>query len=224
MAGKNAGLILPQTALRVLPLISNARMPGRAMVMVYLALSVIAAIGVAHMNRSRARTIVLLALGTVAVFDYLAAPFPLYRLDRPAIYETLDQLPGQGVVCELPLGLRNGFGEKGQLDHRVLFYQSIHQRPIIGGFAARLPPSVENSYMRIPVIDTLMRLSAGERLEARDASAPSDVIADLRASSIRWVVLNRQTAPPDLVRYVERVLPLKLIEEQDDRALYSVAP
>ena len=194
------------------------------MVMVYLALAVIAAIAVADLTSQRARIGLALWLVALVAFDYLAAPFPLYRLDRPAIYQTLARTEGQGAVCELPLGIRDGFGGRGFLDHRVLFYQSIHERPLVGGFVARLPASTEDAYLQTPVIETLLRLSDGSTIEPGDMTAPpSQVLAELRRHSIRWVVLNRQTASPDLVRYVETVLPLQLVEREGERELYTVA-
>ena len=63
---------------------------------------------------------------------------------RPGIYETLRDRPEGGTLCELPLGIVDGFGGTGQLDSRTLFYQTIHGRPMVGGFVARLPPAVVN--------------------------------------------------------------------------------
>jgi hypothetical protein len=42
----------------------------------------------------------------------------------------------------------------------------------------------------------------------------------LRANGIAFVMLNRTTASPELRTYVERVLPLTMIAQGDDRALY----
>src|SRR5262249_62393687 len=66
---------------------------------------------------------------------------------------------GPGAVLELPLGVRDGFGEAGLLDESVLFYQTIHERPIAGGFVARLPPSVRKRYEESPVLAVLVQLS-----------------------------------------------------------------
>lgn len=221
--GKNVGLVLPQTFMRFIPIIENARMPGRAIVIVYLALAVISAIAVARITLRRTRVGVAAGLMGLVVFDYLAAPFPLYQLDRPAIYETLAREEGPGAVCELPLGVRDGFGEQGRLDHRVLFYQSIHERPLVGGFVARLPQPTLDTYLQAPVIDSLLRLSAGAPLEKRDTmTSPSEIAKDLQMHGIRWFVLNRQTSPSSLIEYVETMLPLRLVERKGERELYIV--
>src|SRR5687768_7372098 len=48
LAGVDMGLPLPQALARFVPLVENARMPGRAMVCVYLALGVLMALRLAH--------------------------------------------------------------------------------------------------------------------------------------------------------------------------------
>jgi hypothetical protein len=160
-------------------------------------------------------------LSLIAV-DLLPAPFPVVALDHPPLYDVLRDRPERGAVCELPLGVRDGFGELGALDHRVLFYQTIHGRPIVGGFVARLPPSVLDAYHADPLISALLRLSAppGDT----DTSVPTpdrqSAAALFRRDGIRFVVLNRTTAPPALLDFVAHDLPLTLIDEDGERSLY----
>jgi hypothetical protein len=143
-------------------------------------------------------------------------------MDRPAIYDTLRDRVEQGAVCELPLGIRHGLGGNGAFDDRVLFYQTIHQRPLTGGFVARLPASVASAYEADPLLAGLLRLSEGEG-EASQPLPDRQLAAErLRALGIAFVVLNRGSASPKLTDYVEQVLPLTLIGEEGSRALYLV--
>jgi hypothetical protein len=224
--GINTGMILPQALLRYVPIIANARIPGRAIVVSYLALAVLAAITTAEWRRaSRHALLIFVVVSLVLVADYLPAPFPLVELDRPAIYETLRDRGEAGAVCELPIGIRDGFGERGSFDDRVLYYQTIHQRPLVGGFVARLPRAVALAYERDPLLAGLLRLS--ERDGAIDAARPlpdRQLAADrLRKNGIAFVVLNRSTASPTLTEYVERVLPLTLVAQEGERSLYLVS-
>ena len=220
--GVNTGLILPQVLLRYLPIVSNARIPGRAMIVVYLAVAVLCAIAVAEL-RSRARRRPLLpALAAAAIFaDYVAAPFPLLELRPPAVYDTLRDRGEPGIVCELPLGIRDGFGESGNLDERVLFYQSIHQRPITGGFVARLPQRTRHAYESDPLLSALLRLST----PGTDGTAAlPDAITStqlLRRHGIRFIVLDKTAASAALVAYL-RTLPLAPIADDAQRAVFIV--
>jgi hypothetical protein len=221
--GTNTGMILPQALLRYVPLVNNARMPGRAIVVVYLALAVLVSVAVAGWrSTSRGRLAVIGATALAVIVDYLPAPFPLVAMDRPAIYDTLRDRVEQGAVCELPLGIRHGLGGNGTFDDRVLFYQTIHQRPLTGGFVARLPASVASAYEADPLLAGLLRLSEGEG-EASQPLPDRQLAAErLRALGIAFVVLNRGSASPKLTDYVEQVLPLTLIGEEGSRALYLV--
>ena len=222
--GQNTGMILPQALLRYVPVLDNVRNPGRAIVVTYLALAVLTAIAVADWRaKSRWRVLPVIAVAVAVVADYLPAPFPLVALDRPALYETLRDRVEAGAVCELPLGLRDGFGVRGAFDDRVLFYQTIHQRPLVGGFVARLPRRVTAAYDTDPLLAALLSLSAREvepiaRLPDRRLASDR-----LRENGIRFIVLDRGRASPKLIDYVEHVLPVRLIASEHQRTLYLVS-
>jgi len=170
------------------------------MVMVYLSLSVLIAY-VASVQRTRMRACVTAAVAVLVVADFAWA-LPTYRVTRPAIYRELAAQP-DGAVLELPLGIRDGFGERGHLDHRVLFYQSLHGHPIAGGFVARMTESLERAHLSSPLLGPLLELSEG-RVLASDESARlrEEGRALLRASHFRYVVLSRD-APGTLRTVVE---------------------
>ena len=166
IAGVDTGLLLPQNLFSFVPILSNARMPGRAMVVVVLALAMLAAYALSLFSPRR-RWLVALVSGVLIVADYLPAPVPTTRLDVPPIYARLVEL-GPGTLLELPVGLRDGFGMIGRFDDRVVSYQMIHGRPIVGGFAARVPQSIKRGYDDAPVLRSLLRLSENASIDTRD--------------------------------------------------------
>jgi hypothetical protein len=221
--GRATGMILPATILRWVPVVSNARMPGRAIVVVDLAVAVLGAVALAAWRaRTRWPNVLLVLAALLIAIDLLPAPFPIVALDHPPLYDVLRARPERGAVCELPLGVRDGFGEVAVLDHRVLFYQTIHGRPIVGGFVARLSPSVLEAYRADPLISALLRLSipTADRTAILGPPDRPSAAALFRRDGIRFVVLNRAAASPALIDYVVRTLPLTLIEEDGGRSLY----
>jgi len=121
------------------------------------------------------------------------------------------------------MGLRDGFREMGLLDHRTLVYQTIHGRPMTGGFVARMPPGVQRTYEQDAVLSALLALSSPA---GRDNAALPDrdvAGARLRANGIAFVMLNRRLSPAALIEYVEKTLPLTLVANDDERSLYVVA-
>jgi hypothetical protein len=220
--GATTGMILPQTLLRYLPIAANARIPGRAIVMVSLALAVLCAIAIARSGEpGRRRWIGAAAIGVIILLDYLPAPFPVVAVDRPAIYEVLRDRPERGSVLELPVGIRDSFVSRGLLDHRALAYQIIHGRPLVGGVVSRMSPSIVAGYAADPLVDALLALSGrevlAEPLPTRDAAA-----AQMARDGIAFVMLNREMASAALVEYVETQMPLTIIAHEGERTLYGV--
>jgi len=211
---------LPATLIRYAPIAANARIPGRAMVVVYLALAMLSAEGVAALT-ARGRRTVALAFAALAIADLIPAAPPVYQVDHPAIYDVLRVRPEPGAVCELPLGLRDGFGEIGRFDTRVLWYQTIHERGLVGGFVARLPKRMIPAYQAAPVLGTFLRLSSGQAMDHEVQPAPDEATEALLSQGVRFVVLDRQSSPPDLVTYVNR-LSLKHVAQDGYRELLMV--
>ena len=220
--GVNTGLPLPTALLRYLPVVSNVRIPGRAIVVVYLSLAVLGAVAVAAWRgRPEARWLPLV-LAIAVIFDFLAAPVRMTRLPYSSLDDVVRQRSEQGAVCELPLGIRDGFGERGDLDEWILFRQAIHRRPVVGGFVARMPPAVVRTYESDPLLSGLLQLStssAGQTVALPDRQQASDL---LRNHGISFVTLNKRTAGQELTAYVTQVLPLTMIAEDEERTLFLV--
>ena len=234
--GVNTGLPLPTAVLRYLPIVSNVRMPGRAIVVVYLALAVLSAVALSRLRRGNTAlklrtttdgpkgwTTNAVAVLICVLVDFAAAPIRMTQLPVSTLDGVLRGRPEQGAVCELPLGIRDGFGERGNFDEWSLFRQTVHGRPLVGGFVARLSPSVVKTYDSDPLLSGLLRLSA---IDAGAAVALPDrrqALELFQRHRIAFVTLDRRTAGHDLTLYVKQVLPLTLIAEDEQRSLYQVS-
>jgi hypothetical protein len=214
VAGFDTGLRLPAILLRYVPLVANARMPGRAVVVVYLALAVILAIRSSEAaGRFRSPLLQWLAIAIIA-FEYWAAPVRMTRLDWPPVYRALASADA-GAVCEVPLGIGDGLsGGVGSQDRRVLFYATEHEHPLVGGYIGRMPADAAERYRRIPIAGTLLALSDG-------ASLPAQPDLDVSASPCRYLVVHRGATTTSLVSYLQLLKP-KLIAEDSEHSLYQI--
>jgi hypothetical protein len=222
VTGRQSPLVLPGILVRYIPIVANARMPGRAMVVVYLAVAQLAVIGIAALlaGGSRAR-VAAWSLALLLLVDCVPAPPPVFYPRIPPPYASLQG--AQGALCELPLGLRDGFGEIGKFDAAIMLNQTVHERPILGGFVARLSPSVVREYGALPVVNAFLRLSSGGKLTDEPAGDPRAITAQLAAAGIVYIVVNTRTASPDLIEYVRTRISLSLIAEEDGRTFYEVS-
>ena len=111
----------------------------------------------------------------------------------------------------------------GRFDARTLYFQTISERPVVGGFVARLPERVRSWYRHAPVISTVLRLSdpACPPDWHPGAATPDEVYRALSAASVAFVVLDRTTAPARLLQYVAS-WPLRPLASDEGRTLYAV--
>jgi hypothetical protein len=219
--GKSLSVWLPAVLVRYVPVVSNARIPGRAIVVVYLASAVLAAVGFRLLcDRSKRR--LAWALSGLILLDAFPARLATFQPQIPDIYHVLNRQAEPGAVCELPLGLRDGFGRTTHFDELRLFYQTLHQRPIAGGFVARLPPRITAGYEQSDALGPLYRLSTGKRLIDEPLAPPLEAGRRLRELGFRFVLVDRRNASVDLQEYVQTRLPTVAVAQDPDRTLYSL--
>ena len=213
IAGLDTGLPMPQALARFVPILSNARMPGRAFVMVQLAAAVVSAIVVA---RAGWRPRVVAALIAVAALDS-AVSIPLYRLPKSGALEERLRDAGRQAVVELPVGIRDGFGEMGRFDHRALVFQTAHRQPIAGGFVARLSARTRQTYESNAALRSLLQMSGSPH----DAELPPDTAANLLELGITHLVVNTDLMPPS-TRVSLEASGCKLVMVEGTRELYLI--
>ena len=213
IGGFDTGLKLPAILLRYVPFVANARMPGRAIVGLFMALAVMAGVELSAGRRGwRTPLAQWLMIGLVA-FEYWDAPIPLTMLDRPAAYQLLAASP-PGAVCEVPFGIGDGLSTGvGSQDRAALYYATVHEHPLAGGYIGRMPADAARRYEAMPIAGTLLRLS-----DTRADAAMDPVVG---GSPCTYLVVNRAAASPALRAYVER-LPVQRIGGDTDRDLYRV--
>jgi hypothetical protein len=104
----------------------------------------------------------------------------------------------------------------------VLVCQTIHERPLVGGVLARLPSNVLATYRADPLIAAWLRLSGATADVVPEAALPDVTLAGQRMikDDIAFVMLNRRTASPQLRDYVEHVMPVTRLAQDEERTLF----
>jgi hypothetical protein len=214
IGGFDIGLKMPQTLARFVPLVANARMPGRAIVGVFMVLGVLLARRLARSTGWLARPAIQWAIIALVAFEYLDAPVPMTPLDAPQIYRQLAEAP-DGALCEVPLGIGDGLSKGiGSQERRVLYYATIHEHPLVGGYLGRMPREAAAKYGQMPVVASLLALSDG-----RSADPPR---AGERPPCL-YLMVHRAAASPALRAYVEQLAGDRLASDEE-RDLYRLRP
>lgn len=126
--------IMPYEILQtVFPLLNLSGTPVRMMVMVMLSAAIISAIGLnALFQRVSTKHIFIGGiLGFLLFFDFLPKPIPSSKIDIPEYINLLKELPKNGGMIDSvnPAPI-------------ALYYQTVHEIPMAGGYISRNPTSV----------------------------------------------------------------------------------
>jgi hypothetical protein len=175
LAGTRTSLKLPFAALENLPLVGTLRVANRFVVPATLALSVLAAYGalqIFSMLRPGSwldRRKVLWGLLALLAVDYVWIPYPLRTLPQPQWTEQLEKAP-PGLLLNIPGGHR----ARGADD---LYLQTLHGRPLVGGYTSCIPPHMEKRVEELPYLQLIFE--GRPRVETPVASGLEEVLRTL---------------------------------------------
>jgi hypothetical protein len=202
---------MPYLLLHQLPFIGTFRAPARFASVAGLALIVLAALGLERITRRMcgshpALAVVVPLVATVLVGVEFLPPTSYLTLD-PAIdaaYPRMRDDPSPGAVLDIPLQFRHGFGEAGDpsgADHSSYLYAAtVHERPMSGGSAARLPEHRFRALQEVPVYHDILRVQG---VYGPPTEPPTFTLSELDALGIRFVVYHRESAVPAIADHLE---------------------
>ncbi len=212
----------PWALLRYLPIIGAARTPTRLSVVVMLCVSMLLAMAVHHLrSRSRHPRLLVAAIGALLLFELLPAPRTLHSAEIPEVYRIVAADPRPVRVLSLPFGLRDGISSRGNYSASSQFYQTFHEKRLVGGYISRLPGGSVDRYRRNSTLRVLLRLSEGTPVEPElyeDALQNAD--RNLRRLDIGYVVIDAKRCAPELMAFAHRVFDLTLVKKAGDLELY----
>jgi hypothetical protein len=203
------------------------RAPARFAIVAALGLSLLFAFSVEALSsrlRRRGRATRYATAGVVAValtLELIPAPRRLYSAAVPSVYEviaTTDETSGR--LLDLPTGIRDGVESLGNFSASSQYFQTTHQRQLIGGYLSRVSRKRKRDNEQTPMLKALLALSQGEDVtpgETRAAQESRDEF--LARSCVKWVILNKQSASPQLRAFAVDVLRLSAVHEDPDYVL-----
>jgi hypothetical protein len=223
IAGLNTYVPGPWAVLRYVPLIGAARTPARFAILMMLGLSVLFGLALRHVTTrwpSR-RPMVLAAVGLALLFELAPTPRALYSAQIPDVYRIVAEDPRQVRILELPFGIRDGESSLGNFSASYQFYQTFHQKRLMGGYLSRVSTNEVKRARRHVTLRALLQLSEGgtipaDLFEIFKARGPSFA----RRSRLGYVVMHTSRTPPQLRRFATEVFRLEKIAEGDDIELF----
>jgi len=212
VAGFNTHIPGPWALARYLPIIRLARTPARLSIVVVLGVSILFAAALSHLGDRwpRRRRLLLSAAAVALLFELCPLPRPLYSASVPAFYTRVALDPHDVTLMELPVGVRDGTSSVGDFTARSQFFQTVHGKPLVGGYLSRVSRSRIAELRKDPLLDALITLSEGGTLDrVREAELVERGADFIRRGRIGYVVIDNDRTPPPLRDFAVRALRLQ---------------
>ena len=226
IAGMNTFVPGPWALLRYVPVLGLARTPARFSVVMMLAVAVLFAAALEWFGRTypRHRRLGLAVVAALLLIELLPAPVTLHSAAVPRFYRQVAAAPEDVRVLELPTGIRDGTSSVGNFSARSQYFQTMHGKPLIGGYLSRVANERISDVRRIDMIDALIVLSEGGAISPqREAVLIASGPAFVRESNVGFVIIDRLRSSKSLVDLAVRALHLQLVEADGPFELYKPA-
>jgi len=166
------------------PIVQVLRHPYRLNTLVSLSLAVLAGIGtesLCHWVTLRSRPLAKAGptlVSSVLLLEYLVYPFPTTEpIDSPFVRQLAEE-SGDFAVADFPMGR--------QPDKRYMFYQTIHEKKMLGGHVSRAP---DNAYAFVAG-DSLLGPLLAEKAPDPGLDTRKH-LASLAAYDVRYILLHQ---------------------------------
>jgi hypothetical protein len=226
VAGTNTYIPGPWALLRYVPVLGLARTPARFSVVMMLAVAVLFAAALAWIGRTYPgrRRLLLTVVAVLLMAELLPAPITLHSAAIPRFYQRVAAAPESVRVLELPTGVRDGTSSVGNFSARSQYFQTMHGKPLIGGYLSRVDEASISRVRRIDMLDALIVLSEGGTIPVqREAALVASGQSFVREANLGFVVVDRLRAPQQLVDFTIRAFRLQRVEVEGAFELYEPA-
>jgi hypothetical protein len=222
IAGWQTLVPTPWSLLRYLPVVGATRMPARLSILVMLGAAVLLTFAIRALRaRSDRPWVPVTIVGSLLLVELMPAPRPLYSATAPSFYKQIAADPRPLRVLTLPFGLRDGTSSHGNFSASTQFFQTVHEKGLVGGYLSRLPSRGLDPYRRSHRLSVLMDLSAGrpvspERMERAIERAhlyPPHL-------DIGYVIVHTGLVSPQLMAYAQAAFDLEFVTVEGGQALY----
>jgi hypothetical protein len=172
----------------------------------------------------RQRRLVLVTTAVLLLFELLPAPVTLHSAAAPRFYRQVAAAPENVRVLELPTGVRDGTSSVGNFSARSQYFQTVHGKPLIGGYLSRVADERVSELRRIDMIDALIVLSEGGALvPQREDALIANGATFVRDANLGFVIVDRLRASPELIEFAKRALRLRRVDADGVFELYEPA-
>lgn len=185
---------------KYVPFVSMQGMPSRFVIMAYLAAALLVSFAIADILKWKhfIKFIIVGLVTAIIVLDFWPIKFKTSPLTVPEFYYTLQKDPGDFAILDTSAETS-----------KVMFYQTIHHKKMIGGYTSRETVNTKNFLTKNPVISNIY---FGQDFETEEAD-PSI----LKSYNVKYILVG------DSVKgHIVDKLKLPMVYATRELAVYQV--
>ena len=223
VGGINLQIPGPWAVLRYVSIIGLARTPGRFAVVMMLGVAILFATALTALGTRfpARRRLIVGGSALLLLAELLPVPRPLYSAAIPHFYSRVGAAPRDVRLLELPVGVRSGASNAGNFTARSQYFQTLHQKALVGGYLSRVSPRRVQQFQQDEMLNALLMLSEGGRLPANLESHLFDVgPAFVQRSKLGFVVIDRERSSAALQEFAMKAFQLEYVDGEGELQLY----
>lgn len=186
---------LPYQLLYFLPFLKGILVPSRLVVFFIFSLIVPAAYGFSVlMGKAKSKVykaaILIGAIGLI-LLEYSSIPLPLLDTDVPMFYKKLAAEAADYAILELPFALSTSFYTLGDINSssKLEYFQTVHGKPILGGYISRVPNYVHNYYHKL--VGLRYAISPSDSMDSAAIALEKDRVREIFSDlKIGYIVIH----------------------------------
>lgn len=217
-------LNFPFGILHFVPILEKLRISGRFISMVYLVLPLFTCIVLEkYIQHRKNLTIISLAVLILTIIEFKTFNYAVFNKTIPLSITQLKNEPNGTLLC-LPSGIRDGSISYGKFEPIQLYYQTIHHKPMIGGYISRVDESIIKNYKKNKVIQKLFELSE-QKFNNSDTITEEDIDQFYDIYKVKYFLIKNYMYSTSVSQYLQQLLMHKKVRlklKDDQFTLISI--
>lgn len=183
-----------------IPFMENSRTTGRFFIVAVLAFAVLAGFGCNELlkRHDTKKTLIVTLIATLIVFEYLCIPFPVSVVNQPDFYQKIGLDPDQYALLEIPIASNYEAGV------RIIYYQTIHGKPVVSGQIGRAPVNVRDFEKNTPFINEISYQRSFDDILIQEKY--NTTISVLNYYNIRYIIIHKDFLNPDKLQIAREMV------------------
>lgn len=197
---------LPYSLLYTLPIIQISRVPARLAFMLMLSLAVLVGYGVKELfkhsrgklfGRINKKDIAVEIIFYLILLEFIMVPYPVHKVYVPEFYKRMAAEKEDYAILEVPLK-KSVF-----LVSDYMYYQTIHEKRLVGGYLSRTPEYAIEFIENTPVISNYRNIRAEFDILNQNLSRIGNSL--LSSYNIRYIIIHKKDITREEFAYLENL-------------------